>query len=350
VAAADLLHDAAALPSIEPDKPIVDAVDSLRAELARLFNMPEDSAAAGVPAFDPPSDPIEAAALAIFPDAAPPDSSDDEDEWRAQLRSLVGPSPAEAAALLAPSEPESVPPAPELPPVPEAHAPPEQRPKKEEDTIAAYMERLLARTRGTSAGGSWSQASRSTDELRHHKPIAPADPTTNDEAADSAGAAPTNFLTDEDDLSYLEAAPTHQQDKDHVREKLQSFRHVANLSARTALAKYGWRSKRGEIAAQSLLAAVSFAGAAAFYSGPLWGGAVRWWHGAGCLVAAGWMSHLWWMSVHRLWRLNGEHKRQSAIAESPSESASDAEAAPELSDVTAAAQAPPESAASSPVE
>lgn len=73
-----------------------------------------------------------------------------------------------------------------------------------------------------------------------------------------------------EDRSHLTEEPKHKQDKSAVREEVQSFRAVAQISARTALAKHSWGHLRNKIVFRIGLTSFSAAatvwfGAAYFY-------------------------------------------------------------------------------------
>lgn len=96
----------------------------------------------------------------------------------------------------------------------------------EEDSIAAYMERLLARSRDVSGGPAPSEAA---TDLPAHTGAGASDGTAAMAArVDEVVAAPAPALS----------KGLSQPDKDQLRANLDSFRELANISARSAVAKH----------------------------------------------------------------------------------------------------------------
>jgi hypothetical protein len=88
------------------------------------------------------------------------------------------------------------------------------------------------------------------------------------------------------DRSHLMAEPKHKQDKQAVRENLQSFRQVAHLSARSALAKHSLRQLRNATIAKGVLLFAAVIATISFLIEPLWGHQLHVWKCAGCALAA----------------------------------------------------------------
>lgn len=293
--------------------------DSLHAQLAKMFGLPEDFGKHTAEAAEPQDDPQErlvasesgeilevieptttdVASVAEVDSNTDNEEEDEDDSWRTQLAQMlteksspaVPPGDAPIAASSPPEKPQSVTPSP--PPVP---APP---PPQEEDSIAAYMERLLARNRMGSHSGE-AAANPSAP-----KPAVVAHPT----AAPLPTEMTVTSVPSESDAGDVETAsvaplplpePRQRVDKDEVRAALQSFRKVANHSARSAIAKHSSKALRGEVSTQGVLAGLAGIAAGAYLLPPLWGGTMQPLPGAGCLLAAGWMTWQMQQSLNRL--------------------------------------------------
>jgi hypothetical protein len=325
--------------AVEAERPIDDSVNSLRAELARLFNLPEESIAAQeteAGMFRERAHELAAETADYQASAGPSAEESDEDvsQWRETLKSLYEPSAKLAAAV---TDASSAPvPAPDAPPPDD----PPALPPREEETIASYMDQLLARVKKATlpAGAQTPEPlPRTSEEVWFRSAVDRRIEAASLDAADSTDDSPAAEAPDPLDFSHLEAGPAHVQDKDDVRAKLDSFREVANLSARTALKKHGWRTLRSEVFLHAVMISTSLAGAAAYFGGPAWGGPVQWLPGTACVIVAGWSFRQWFLSLARLrvWRRSHAHKQQkSANARSD----------------TAKAEAPHESATTSPAE
>jgi hypothetical protein len=138
-------------------------------------------------------------------------------------------------------------------------------PSSEPDSIADYMEALLARNRRQTG-----------DERPPEEPIpAPAAPP---EPAPETGLVSERFLTqpmtsedseegDSLDRSWLTEGPKHKQDRDAVRASLTTLREVANHSARSAVAQASKAQLKQEILTLTgaSLICLAFAVAAAMF-------------------------------------------------------------------------------------
>lgn len=293
--------------------------DSLHAQLAKMFGLPEDfghqtDGESAIP-HDPPGllDTTDSIAMldseagtesdqgSVEEESAAADShEDDEDEaWRTQLAQMLTEKTAPVTpASVAPVEASAVSekPQPAAPPPPSPTPPP---PPPEEDSIAAYMERLLARNKmGTFIGESPASAPASKPASIAAPPVtAPPVETTSpslSSGTDSEVVAATPAVS----LPLPE--PRQRIDKDEVRAALQSFRKVANHSARSAIAKHSSKTLRGEVSTQGVLAGLAGLAAGAYFLPPLWGGTMQPLPGAGCLIAAGWMVWQMQQSLTRL--------------------------------------------------
>jgi hypothetical protein len=228
------LREAAERTETDADEP----TPAVRSELARMFDLPADFAEHSHAAPPVAAEPAEAAVEA-------------EPDWRSQALSALGNAEPEA-------EPEE--------PV-------------EEDSIASYMERLLDRTRKSA-------------------PPAPARPASalparrKSDSPSSTDATAREAVANEEASEYREPLkPRAQVDHEATRAALQSFREVANLSARQALAAHSRKSTQTDLAIQVTLGLCSTAGAAALLTAPLRGGAILWGPALGCALAAGWMGY-----------------------------------------------------------
>jgi len=266
---------------------------SLRAELARMFDLPEDfvprdaaaaRTGAGVP--EAPGvleDERLAAELPVETDAP------DDDSWRSRLSALLGGSPIPVLPVSAPEPKLERLPVARIEPTPEPVAEPEEPAfPEEEDSVAAYMERLLARTR---KGGT------------EPPPPAPLETRRESEARSSAlsiESSPDPETVDEAPARRESAENRKPLDKEATRAELQSFRKVANLSARSALAKHTWGTMKTELAVQSTLAGLCTLGSAAYLSAPVWGKAIQWGPGMGCAVGATFIGFRAWLTLRKL--------------------------------------------------
>ena len=156
------------------------------------------------------------------------------------------------------------------PPPPEA-----AKEGEEDDSVAAFMARLLSRSRG-GAEVSTVEATALT---------AAASETLRQRDA-SNGESPVRETTfDPADRSHLTAEPKHKQDRQAARQNLQSFRQVAHQSARSALARHTTKVLLSAVVAKSLLLGVSTLATAAFLGAPLVGMQNQLWKGLACSLA-----------------------------------------------------------------
>ena len=117
------------------------------------------------------------------------------------------------------------------------------------------------------------------------------------------------------DRSHLNEAPKHKTDRSAVRDEVQSFREVAQISARTALAKHSWNTLKNEFYFISLLTAASSI-AATWYLGTFIAGMeTDPWKGVTCAIATMLCSHRLVKASAKLnqWRrTNRKNKKQDA--------------------------------------
>jgi pSer/pThr/pTyr-binding forkhead associated (FHA) protein len=146
-----------------------------------------------------------------------------------------------------------------------------------EDSVDAFMARLLARSRGDEA-----------KPLVVNKVPLPPSPVEN---------AVSFSLPAEPDRSHLMAEPKHKQDKQAVRENLQSFRKVAHLSARSALARHSLQQLRNATIAKGILLGASTIAMTWFFARPFFGSEFQMWKAGACGLA----SLLSGVEFHRSW-------------------------------------------------
>ncbi len=141
----------------------------------------------------------------------------------------------------------------------------------EEDSIAAYMERLLARTRQGPRTPAVEPAPRRVvveEPVRETRPV--------EETISVEGSA-------------IEAAPFPERvqpkvDRDTARSHLNSFREVANASARTAITTSRWKQQRLALITKWLLTGTTLVAGTFFLAGPLFGGERYDLQGSGLLI------------------------------------------------------------------
>ncbi|HUQ68564.1 MAG TPA: FHA domain-containing protein [Planctomycetaceae bacterium] len=244
----------------------------LRSQLAQMFDLPENFAAEQPPNAEPSEEvtDVETDAESDAVLTAEPALTD----WRQQVsNSLAEPSEAPPEPSIAPAE-ETV-----------AAFAAESEPEApvEDDSVAAYMDRLLARTR-----------------KRTGTPEPEPTPSPAEEIHSNVDAGPTMA---EVVTAPSEPAPVRAKiDRHATRAEMQSFREVANLSARSALATHSLKTTKTEIAVQVSLFVASSVGAVAFLSAPLRGAEIQLWPGLGCAITAAWMGHRVlqaWQSLQR---------------------------------------------------
>ena len=168
------------------------------------------------------------------------------------------------------AEPEEAPRAiePEPPRASAPAAPPSKKPElqledaQNPDSVAAYMEQLLARNRKPSSGPVESYAPRPVERPRQPSVIADLAAAQSDEqpAGETVEPAPAPA-----------PRPRRPHDKDALRANLDTMREVANLSARKALESHARKRVKGMVVAKTLLAVSAFAVAAAIFGAPLLG-------------------------------------------------------------------------------
>ena len=116
-----------------------------------------------------------------------------------------------------------------------------EEPSDEENSISAYMERLLARNRQVTGDSPTPVESRSTAATAEPKPSSNALSTN----AGHETEPPTP--AEEQRENWLEKNPRHRQNRDQVRAEVQVLRQIANQSARSAVATASRRDIRKQV-------------------------------------------------------------------------------------------------------
>ncbi len=149
----------------------------------------------------------------------------------------------------------------------------------EEDSVEDYMAQLLSRARGGATVSPQEAKSLAVSATRAS--AASADP-----AGEFAAAVEAQVPFDPADRSHLTAGPKHKQDRQAVRDHLQSFRQVAHQSARSALARHTTKHLLSTLIAKTFLLGVSTVAAVFYLGAPLVGWPAEIWNGAACSLAA----------------------------------------------------------------
>ncbi len=134
------------------------------------------------------------------------------------------------------------------------------------DSVAAYMERLFARTSGR-------QETKSSSAPVVRKPAPTPEPVIEKPVA----AVATLQQEDEDNLngspeSPPKSGPSVKVDRDLVMKEIASLRDVANQNARESLIAHKWKQLRVGVMMNVALTSVSLVGALVLFTAPLWYG------------------------------------------------------------------------------
>ena len=250
--------------TLEPD--LIGSMTDNASEFSLLESLQSDSqpvdssmaSESSVSASPPESVFIDSVAMGADEEANEP-----EDEWTRRVRELSevagrveSPSsaPSPAAVVEEPASAEVV--------------------DEEEYSVEAQLARLLGRPRIKSEAPPDFTA-----------PV-DANPTARDAVDEkSLEIAAETAHAREPDRSHLKAEPKHKQNKNAVREEVQSFRAVAQMSARSALAKHSWNNLRSSIYFTTGLTTVSAVAAAWFFGTYLYGSETQSWKGITCTLA-----------------------------------------------------------------
>lgn len=190
-----------------------------------------------------------------------------EDQWTRRVRELSQSS-----------EPAPVPPEPE----PEASVSDDDSTDDSEGefSVEAQLARLLGRPYrpGSSAAEKPKPPVPTTERHTDSTPV------SKPEVNESSSLQPV-------DRSHLNEAPKHKTDRTALRDEVQSFREVAQISARTALAKHSWNNLKNEFYFISALTAASSVATAWFLGTFVAGWETDPWKGVTCAVATILCSH-----------------------------------------------------------
>lgn len=227
----------------------IEAVGSLRAELAKLFDLP------GAPQGHHP----EPSGLEAIGPSSEADDDSPGDSFSEEL----------SAQTAVPREPAA-----QLPSRSASPAAPEENETSSEDdqSVSAYMNRLLNRL---------NRGSGDPLEPVETRP-APA-PAVSPRAQETIAETVSQTLVSEEPRA---PAPPPRKPVDRTSDRLQvsSFREVANLSARTAVARHQWQRLRSVVTMKAILSAACLLTGAILSFGPLIGGQRMWLQGAACLI------------------------------------------------------------------
>jgi len=268
--------DAEQIDSVDADvAETSDPVNQLRAELARMFDLKADQLFTDTPTRSelPVSDDPDNALLQETAVSDAPLSADDD--WRRRLDGLRS-EPATTVPPLAMHVPDDI---------ASLLAETTQAPTatvNEEDSIASYMERLMARNR---------RSGNEADEIP--APATPVERSVVRESAlrvSSSIDAPNSDEPHDDEMdageSPRKARSRAVTDKDAAREHLQIFRQVANVSARTAVAKHTSQRLRMTLIVKGVVSLVCAAASGTFLYGMLAQQQPYLWQSVGCGVLA----------------------------------------------------------------
>ncbi len=248
-----------------------DPLASLRAQLAQMFDMKTESSsnphadlAEETSSESEPADDIPAEEMSTN-DETVNETADSAGSTTDVSTSIEETQPAQVSHETVSSESSS----------PEKAASSENVESEEDDSVENYMARLLSRARGGATVSPQEAKSLAVSATRAS--AASADPS-GDVAAEEVPFDPA-------DRSHLEAEPKHKQDRQAVRDHLQSFRQVAHQSARSALARHTTKHLLSTLIAKTFLLGVSTAAAAFYLGGPLVGWPAELWNVAACSLA-----------------------------------------------------------------
>lgn len=134
--------------------------------------------------------------------------------------------------------------------------PVDDEPSEEDDSVAAYMERLLQRNR--QPGSATSAA----DLIRANKAS---------QSGGKSNATPKPEAKAEPKKPPRKPREKKPQDKEKIRAGMSSMRELANLQARQAVAKHQWSESRQNMAIFGGMAAIGLLAAAVLLTAALWG-------------------------------------------------------------------------------
>ena len=159
------------------------------------------------------------------------------------------------------------------------------------ESIADYMEQLLARSNQNYQKADADSEYQEQQSDWEREAVDESDDSTGDQPTDSAESgsrsetSSLSELSEQGTVSDGEVAdsiieklaedrpsgPSHVQDRDAVRERLDSLREVANQSARASIAQYTGRTLRNTVLVKGILTVIAFTTSAVLFTGELWG-------------------------------------------------------------------------------
>ncbi|QDT62992.1 Chromosome partition protein Smc [Calycomorphotria hydatis] len=225
---------------VEPPKPEEDdeELNSLRNTLAEMFDFNSDSTTSE-------------AANAKHYDAA---SNESVKQQRDEAPSCPGavPEPDDAPQIQVPGTTAAV---------AEPTQAPAEEPAEEADSVASYMEGLLARMRGEQPPAPAAP-----------KPVAeaPKPQSTPQESVDQTPELNESESTPEPYNPAEPPQPKHRINKDELRATTDSFRMVANQSARKAIAHHAVKKNRTSMMVKTIVTVIAFCLGAFLCSTPFW--------------------------------------------------------------------------------
>ena len=117
---------------------------------------------------------------------------------------------------------------------------------EEEDSVSAYMERLLARNRQLT-GGSADPAEESSAVILTTNPAAAPESASGVSSINQDQSADGTVEAESEPDKWLDETPRHRQNRDQVRAEVQVLRQIANQSARSAVATASRRDVRKQV-------------------------------------------------------------------------------------------------------
>ncbi|WP_296461252.1 FHA domain-containing protein [Rubinisphaera sp.] len=171
------------------------------------------------------------------------------------------------------------------------------------DSVAAYMERLFART-----NGKQTYESPKTIDKPAVKPAPAPKSIENESEIPSIEEATINIYPDNIVTPQKSKAPIAKVDRDAVMREIASLRDVANQTARSALITHKWKHLRLKVYLNSTLTGIAALGTVVLLAGPLW-------HGDQFLMYAAAMGTLTMVSAYSLLQNYVTFKRMKAPAE-----------------------------------
>jgi len=150
------------------------------------------------------------------------------------------------------------------------HAAADTEKSDENDSIAAYMEKLLERSRNRS-GAQSEPASVAQSEEQPAEKVDEQDSTVALEVASPVVSDQNEITEQEATVEEIKKSARRQIDKAATRANIDSLRQVANLSARSAIEVHAWKRLKGRLLGQGILTTICVSSSAAFLvSSQLW--------------------------------------------------------------------------------